>query len=349
VPRLGRWLTYFADRTQHPGSSAMLALTTTLSQHWATGQSELEDANLAALLGWIEPPAGMTGAQAAAQAEDPLRWPPAGPATDPTFDNEILAHLIRDYDHAVDEPGRAKAVAALESALYGQLAPTWGLMWRGLSLLRSLPEGASVPARWLRDRREFTERMEYWTDGGLPQGKVDSAVAAAWRLNQLERELDEFEVDRALDDGLAMAQFRLSGEAFAGRVVGRDPTRLDTSGRRRKLRPHIVVSTTDPVQLEPGVVVRSSARQSQQAQIVDISFVDTSVQVTLELSGGMGRALTPEPGSVPDLAESLCYTALVKDPGRPAPFPRREETPWTHGGPPVEYVPTDDDAAEVWS
>ena len=31
------------------------------------------------------------------------------------------------------------------------------------------------------------------------------------------------------------------------------------------------------------------------------------------------------------------------------PFPSREETPWTHGGPPAEYVPTDEDAMEDWS
>lgn len=30
-------------------------------------------------------------------------------------------------------------------------------------------------------------------------------------------------------------------------------------------------------------------------------------------------------------------------------FPEREETPWTHGGPPEEYVPTDQDAQEEWS
>jgi hypothetical protein len=30
-------------------------------------------------------------------------------------------------------------------------------------------------------------------------------------------------------------------------------------------------------------------------------------------------------------------------------FPPREETPWTHGGPPVEYQPTDEDAHEEWS
>ncbi len=120
VPLLGLWLTYFAERNEHPGSSSMLAMTSVLAAHWATGQSTLEDANLAALIGWIDPPPGMSGPEAAAMAEDPVRCPPAGPATDPTFDNEVLAPLVRSYDHAVDDAGRARAAAALGTALRGR-------------------------------------------------------------------------------------------------------------------------------------------------------------------------------------------------------------------------------------
>src|SRR5262249_26386520 len=80
VPVLGRWLTFFAERGELPGSCLLLAVTDALSLHWATGQSPVEDQNLAALAGWIDPSAGQTGAEAAAAAEDPLNWPPARPA-----------------------------------------------------------------------------------------------------------------------------------------------------------------------------------------------------------------------------------------------------------------------------
>jgi hypothetical protein len=76
---------------------------------------------------------------------------------------------------------------------------------------------------------------------------------------------------------------------------------------------------------------------------------DCPANVVLELSGGMGRALTPVPGSVPELGDRLCYTTLSDSYRRSGPFPPREETPWTHGGPPPEYVPADEDASEVWS
>lgn len=46
-------------------------MTVVLRLHWATGQNAVEDAHLAALLAWIDPPPGRSGAEAAAEAEDP--------------------------------------------------------------------------------------------------------------------------------------------------------------------------------------------------------------------------------------------------------------------------------------
>ena len=60
----------------------------------------------------------------------------------------------------------------------------------------------------------------------------DSAVAAARRLARLEREQQRLAVERAYDDPLVMAEYRLTGEAFAGTVTGADLTRLDTTGKR---------------------------------------------------------------------------------------------------------------------
>src|SRR6266487_4552658 len=149
VPVLGRWLTFFAERAEVPGSCLLLAATQALALHWASGQSKVEDLHLAALMGWIDPPPGMTGPEAAAAAEDALIWPPAGPATDPTFDNEVLAPLITACGRTgMGTHQRRMAVSALENALAGQLAPTWRLVWRAVELLRALPPGGRVAARW---------------------------------------------------------------------------------------------------------------------------------------------------------------------------------------------------------
>ncbi len=336
VPMLGRWLTFLAERAEYPGSCLLLAATEALALHWATGQSLVEDQNLAALLGWIEPPAGLTGVQAAALAEDAGICPPAGPTTDPVFDNTVLASLIRDGD-----------VPGLEKALTTQLEPTWGLVWRAIDRLRALPAGSRVAGRWDADKEAFTAHVQHLRDGGPPQPRRDSATAAAQRLNRLERAQASYAAQRAFDDLLVLAEYRLAGEAFAGTVTAADPERVEGTGRSRKLRPHITVTTADPVRLAPGTALSAPTRPGQKATLLAV----TGDEVLLELSGGMGRAATPAPGTVPELGERICYSSLTDGYQPVADFPRREDTPWTHGGPPAGYEPVavDDAAAEEWS
>ncbi|GAA2274712.1 hypothetical protein GCM10010149_16370 [Nonomuraea roseoviolacea subsp. roseoviolacea] len=327
VPLLGRWLTYFGERAAYPGSSLMAAATEELGRHWASGQSGLEDANLAALMAWIT-----TGPSD--DAEDPLVWPPAGPATDPGFDAEVLAPAI--------EAGAAERIT---EALRGQLEPTWRLMWQAVDLLRGLPEGASVAQRWEQDRGSFSAMAAHIAEGAPPQARRDGAVAAASRLARMERAQAAYEVQRAYDDPLVMAEYRLTGEAFAGEVVETEPEHSEGEGRSRKLRPLVVVKTDDPVRLAPGTALGTPQRRGQGAQLVEAC----DGLVTVKITKGMGRGKTPAPGSVPEVGERVCYTSLTDDfQGSPA-LPEAEATPWTHGGPPREYTPSDEDALEEWS
>ncbi|WP_432834132.1 hypothetical protein [Dactylosporangium sp. CA-092794] len=352
VPLFGRWLTFFAERAEYPGSSLMPAMTSVLGAHWATGQSSVEDANLAALMAWLDPPAGRSPFEAAAEAEDPELWPPAGPTTDPTFDKSQLEPAINRYARTDADPAaRRHALAHLESTLRGQLEPTWRLMWRGVELLRALPPGVHVVDRWAEDRDAYTDYVEYVsTPGSLPQPRRDSAVAAARRLNRLERAQARFDAQRALDDPLVMAEFRLAGEAFAGTVVAAEPDRIDAGGPRRKLRPHITVRTADPLRLAPRTGVQSPARPGQNAEILEVTPVPGGgFDVVLELTGGMGKSLTAAPGSVPAVGERITYSPLTAGFQPNGNFPSAEDTPWTHGGPPAPPEPTEEDAVEAWS
>ncbi|HTU72371.1 MAG TPA: hypothetical protein VMG38_02530 [Trebonia sp.] len=354
VPVLGRWLTYLAERC-HPASSLVLTATGALAAHWATGQSAVEDENLAALLAWIAPPPGMSGADAALLAEDPARWPPAGPATDPGFDREVLLGrltAIRDARLAADTAAERRAVGALEADLRDVLLPTWTLMWQAIDLLRSVPEAAHVADRWTADRLSFSGYARYLADGGFPQPRKDAAVDAARRLVRLEGEQQRLEAQMAYDDPLVMAEYRMTGEAFEGIVTRCEPTRLDESGKKAKLRPWIWVETTDEVTAGPGTELRSPARPGQKAVVIGVEPASEQQEgrtlVTLELQNGMGRGLIPAPGSVPQADDIACYTTLTLD-FQPAPdFPSREDTPWTHGGPPPQYVATEQDATEPW-
>ena len=350
VPVLGRWLTFFADRAEHPASSLMLAVTDALAAHWATGQSPVEDLNLGALLGWIDPPPGMSGAQAAAPAEDPLRCPSAGPATDPTFDNEILEQRIiavRTARFTGDGRAYDRAKAALTDALATQLRPTWALMWRAVDLLRGLPEGGHVRARWDADKAAFTWHARHVRDGGPPQPRRDGAVSAARRLANLERVQQMVAAQRAFDDPLVMAEHRMAGEAFAGLVAAAEPDRVDASGKRRVLRPRITVDTADEVLAGAGAVLTSPARPSQKARVIDVTAAGRRTRVVLELQGGMGRSLTPGARQRPR-GRRVRVLRRLHDGFQPAPaFPDPEDTPWTHGGPPPPYVPSDEDAGRT--
>ncbi|MEU3250040.1 hypothetical protein [Streptomyces sp. NPDC006997] len=352
VPLLGRWLTHYGERARVPGSSLLLALTDVLSRHWATGQSTLEDQHLGALLAWIDPPPGGSGAEAALRAElgrdadGQLVCPPAGPATDPAFDNRLLAPAIERYDRArtafaaaedgLEADDRLGAVTAAEQEVRALVArvtrPTWDAVWRGLDLLRELPEGARVEERWTRDRWSFTGHRDRVLAGEPPQPRRDDAVTAANKLATREREQARLEAQEALDDPLVMAGRRLSGEAFAGEVV--DVVMAYSEGKRPAPRPLVTVRTDDRPQLAERLkAYRSLGGRPQAAEFVGHTGDGALV---LRVLDKMGRGKEPEPGSVPEKGDRICFTLFEHEQRGGPKLPDPEDTPWTHGGPPGE-------------
>ncbi|GAA5044123.1 hypothetical protein [Streptomyces similanensis] len=353
VPLLGRWLTHFGERARVPGSSLLLALSDVLAQHWTTGQSGLEDQHLGALLAWIAPPGGASGAEAALRAElerdaaGQLRCPPAGPATDPAFDNKLLAPAIERYDRARQALAAAEdgltaddRLGALTAAERDVLAlvetcalPTWEKVWDGLDLLRTLPEGAHVAERWTRDRWSFTGHRDRILAGEPPQPRRDDAVTAAGKLAAREREQARLDAQEALDDPLVMAGRRLAGEAFAGEVV--DVVMAYGEGKRPSPRPLVTVRTEDrPHLAERAKVYRSLGGRPQSAQCV--AEEDEGTLLVLRILDKMGRGKEPEAGSVPEKGDLVCFTLFEHEQRGGAKLPDPEQTPWTHGGPPGE-------------
>ncbi|MFD3622075.1 hypothetical protein ACFWWT_44305 [Streptomyces sp. NPDC058676] len=352
LPLLGRWLTHFAERARVPGSSLLLAMTDVLARHWATGQSTLEDQHLGALLSWIDPPEGMSGAEAALRAElrrdarGQLLWPPAGPATDPAFDNKLLAPAIERYDRArtalaaaedgLEADDRLGSLTAAERELRDLVAsrtrPTWDAVWHGLDLLRTMPEGGRVEERWTRDRWSFTGHRDRVLAGEPPQPRRDDAVTAANKLAAREREQARLEAQEALDDPLVMAGRRLAGEAFAGEVT--DVVMAYSEGKRPSPRPLVTVRTEDRPHLGERVkVYRSLGGKPQAAEFVGREAEDLLV---LRIVDKMGRGKEPEAGSVPEKGDPVCFTLFEHEQRGGAKLPDPENTPWTHGGPPGE-------------
>ncbi|MGA5133342.1 hypothetical protein ACPCTO_26420 [Streptomyces olivoreticuli] len=373
VPLLGRWLTHFGERARVPGSSLLLPMTQLLSRHWATGQSNLEDQHLGALLAWIAPPPGSTGAEAALRAElerdgdGLLRCPPAGPATDPAFDNKRLAPATSRYDRARAEAAEAAAAleaaggagapmararqraaaAAVESAereiralLESQLRPTWDAVWHGVDLLRELRAGERVADRWKRDRWSYTAHRDRVRAGEPPQPRRDDAVTAARKLATRETALAQLDAQEALDDPLVMATRRLAGEAFAGEVI--EVVMAYSTAKVPRPRPLVTVRTDDsPLLAEGAKIFRAHGATAQTAEFVGPVAGEPGA-LTVRLTGGMGRGKVPDAGSVPEKGDRVCWTLFEHSPRGGPELPDPERTPWTHGGPPGEAVEAPD-------
>ncbi|MGW1846783.1 hypothetical protein [Streptomyces sp. NPDC001966] len=355
VPLLGRWLTHYGERARVPGSSLLLAATDLLNRHWATGQSSLEDQHLGALLAWIDAPPGESGAAAALRAElerdgaGQLRCPPAGPATDPAFDNRLLAPAIEKYDRArtslaAAEDGLAAdarlgeltaAEREIRALLAGVMRPTWDAVWRGLDLLRELPEGTRSEDRWTRDRWSFTGHRDRVRSGEPPQPRRDDAVTAAQKLASRETAQAQLEAQEALDDPLVLAGRRLAGEAFVAEVTGVEMAYSES--KRPSPRPLVTVRTDEYPHLgERTKVYRSLDGKPQTAEFVAYAGPEDggAPALVLRILDRMGRSKEPAPGSVPEPGGRIAWTLFEHDQRGGPKLPDPEETPWTHGGPP---------------
>lgn len=231
VPLAGKHLSFFADLL--PGSSLVLAATETLTIHWQTGQLPSEDLNLAALLGWINPPAGMDGPQAARMGEES---PPAGPDSDPNWDAETLAELIQEWHAAADEASRSRVRRELEGEIRDQLSPAWAGCWSALERLGSLPAAEHVAIRWQTDKSEWTNHCDRVAEGRAFFRNIPTPLQAARRLKMLEDRTENLQREMAWDDPLVMAAVVASGEALAGRVVTAEPERRTRNANGRMVR-----------------------------------------------------------------------------------------------------------------
>lgn len=306
------------------------------------------------------PAGGESGAERALRAElgrDPqglLLFPPAGPATDPAFDNKLLAPAIAKFDAARaaeaaatggnGDGRRAAAEQAVRRLVVEQMEGTWRAVWESIALLRELPPGQRTEDRWTGDRWSYTGHRDRVRAGEGPQPRRDDAVTAARKLATRETEQVRLDAQEALDDLLVMAGRRLSGEAFAGEVT--EVVMEWTESKRPSPRPLVWVATEDRPQLTDGgeggsgggggpKVYRSLDGRPQSAQFVRR---EEDGRLVLRVLDKMGRGKDPEPGSVPEKGDRVCWTLFEHDARGGPKLPDAERTPWTHGGPPAHLT-----------
>jgi hypothetical protein len=304
----------------------------------------------------MDGPAAAARAQTGRDRDGLLFSPPAGPATDPVFDNRVLAPALERYDAAkaagATGPLRV-AEADVRRLVASQLRPTWDDVWHGVDLLRALPEGGHVAERWKRDRWSFTGHRDRVRAGEPPQPKRDDAVTAAQKLAGRETAQARLFAQEALDDPLVMAARRLAGEAFTGTVLAVEMTYSE--GRRPMPRPLLTLTTPDTPQADPGTKAYRALPDARSAQTAEVLTSVPRVPgtnavpaprdgeaaghvpgclVTVRLTGGMGTGKVPREGSVPEVGERVTFTLFAHEPRSGPALPDPEATPWTHGGPP---------------
>ncbi len=319
VPLAGKHLSFFADVM--PGSSLVLAATDVLTTHWQTGQLPSEDLNLAALLGWIDPPPGMDGPQAARTGE---AAPPAGPDSDPNWDAEVLAKLIQAWHAADDEDFRFAARQELAEEIRDQLTPAWMACWRALDRLDSLPAAAHVAGRWQVDRLSWTEHCTRIAEGRAYFRNIPTPVQAAARLRTLEARTEGLQREMAWDDPLVMAAVVASGEALAGRVVATDPERRTQSANGRMVRRPLITIETAIEFTRPAGTTLFLARHPEVK--LEVLPSDASGVIRAEVLKGANQNSTI--GMLPNLGDEVVLSPY----GRPEFYQRSkvEDIPWTH-------------------
>lgn len=335
----GRHLAWLAERAEHPGSAVVIAMTAVLSDHWRTGQSDLEDSQLPTALAWIDPPIGVNGRDAALAAEAERRDSPAGPASDPRWD-EQLAELVSEFNAArngrVDPATVASLAGPITKLCEDALSLTWRDLWHARDLLLRLPPAPSAASRFDDDARAWS----WWrTYAEVPDARIanmDSARRAARLLDERERAQAALESQQSLDDPLRFAAVEADGRAIRGAVRRADyDRRLVPPGRRNRVRrPLLTVELPAPSAIRPGTDVWSADDPRVAGNVIDRR--ENPPEIDVELRSFSPR--TGPPALLPGVGDTVRLTSMSPEVQQRTPLHDLRDV-WTHRNPPL--VPAD--------
>jgi hypothetical protein len=353
---LGRYLAYLTDRggaapdpalvlagkhvrfyTKHarvPGQSLIVPLDRLVADHWATLQSPLETANLAALDAQIEPQRGVHAFVAANQVE---RLITVGPEPTEAVDRRTST-LLDEFNEkragSTDPRVVRKHIRPLQEHYRSLIDPVWELMQRTLAREQELPPAPTVERRHREDRRELRWHLEWMEQGGRYRTR-DTARMAAMKLRRLEQAQELYEAERALDDPACMVPYLLDGEAIEGTVAFIDRDRTEQGPKKLVNRPLIRVESVDSVVMPYGKHLWWTATADDQPwRVHAIAPQGNGCTVELVLEAPATDKRMPSQGA------TVTFSVLkTKKPIPPYKMPTTP--PWTHtppAEPPVEPI-----------
>jgi hypothetical protein len=326
VPEQTQWtgahLSWFAEHANLPGQSSFLAMTESLSRHFVTGQSALEDENLAALLAWID---GVPG-ELLPELER-LEELAYGPVPNPKWEAK-LEPFVKAYTDGLRAEDQAKVSLAeknVEKEVRAALAKAYAATHRALAILRDIDEAASVPARWSRDVYDWSDHARRSAKGIPRFARRHDALRAAQTLQRWSSAAEALEVQQAFDDPLIMARLDAEGRCVTGTVtaVDWDHKEIKPGKKNRSSAPLIDLKLTAPTRLLAGETIRWTSNKGVKGVLRSVD--DSSATVVIVL--GM-KALTTVGMSA---GEDAMFVGLDPWEGL-APW-APDEVPWTHREP----------------
>jgi hypothetical protein len=327
--RLGAHLDFLRRHAALPGQQLVVIASDLVADHWQTSLNEWEALSLPALDAFVEPPAGVHGHDASAEADRE----PLGPRPDAEQD-KVAAPLIK----ALNE-GRAKSVerdvvepllAPLERHYRPKLERAAEISWRSLRREAGYPSARHAARREQEDREAYAWHMSMVSEGLRRRSRLTQAQAIR-RVGDLERAGQRVVAQEAVDDPLRMVEVLLSEQAVLGTVTSVDPTHKVG----RKSRPLVEVSLGRPTMLEQGETVHWDRLPDKDWEVAAVH--PDAIELVL---------LNPRAKPLPEVDSIACFTTLsVEDehfPGTPSRTP-----PWTHVGDSEPERPSSIEEAEA--
>lgn len=315
----GSYLSWLDEQRHYPGQSLLLAATDELTRHYATGQSALEDENLAVLLAWVRNKPG-SGSDALAAAEG---GPAFGPVPDPDLE-QVLDELLRSSAE-VRRSGDERALRKLEKEVRELMTPVltagFTATLDAIAILRAIPEAASVASRATADRRRWGTYI-WRANQGIPRfSRRHTPLRAAQLIEEWSHAAEHLEADEAFDDPLVMAELDAAGRCIIGKIstVDLDNREVKPGNKNATQVPLITVKLAGPTRLLPGDAITWAAERKVTGVVRKVD----SLRVTVALMGGHNYGkLCPGSG------DSVLFVDLQPF-GGGAPE-RQDDVPWTH-------------------
>lgn len=297
---LGRRLLLSVNRRfERPDATTLLIATERLTQLFATGMDESAEQHLGALLEWFVPADGQIF-QRVAQAE----LKSASVATDPDFDNKVLAPLVKQLDDAkkVNDAGNMDYYRqAIRAELFPEVARRYDMVCQALNIMRSLPESGVALLTKEHDLQYLDNSKDYAVDLAKPIARGFKNKNGTREFLDRESAFEQIATTALRSDGLARSEARIRGDIIEGEITNHTKTKHG----RRTIIAYEILTLQHRIAVRAGDTRTFLENEKIKVRVIDIVTTHAGTQIQLEMEAGMRQPNLPKLGDFVELAPIL--------------------------------------------